>query len=554
MKRWVWLLLTVLVLVGADFRLYKLDEKSLWSDEIATIATSMGNSIDPDAYALRGQPFDPLTPVPADFYKQKAVQSHGAGNLAQTSEVLKSNVHPPLFFWLMNLWMHQFGLTPDALRLPAALFGILSIPCMFALAWRLAALDPLLSESVVRQSAFAVLATAMMTLSAYQVDHAQDARQYTFLLVLAMAAVWLAIGLVQRNGRGGPMWLALALVLAMGLYSQYFFVLFTGFVFLYLGWQGRRNPGFLVKTGLTAALVGLLFLPWFSVFQAQMTFFKSAGHYTAGLWNPVRLPEKLWRIASEFFIPDHPLGKILPLIILLITVVPAWLQRQKAPQRSALVSSGLGLILLWLLAVIGGQVGLDILKHTHTATIRRYLFLASPACYLLMAYALVWLFQRFGNQAARLLPALLAILLLGLMMGDTGDLLLRNHHSSDEFKQAADWIAKRTRSRDLVLVNKSGAMAVGLAYYLPPQTRMLGLNVPAYDVLADGSPLMNRLNTHVPKTQDAAVWLVFAHSAPSTQERLAAWLTDQQYHKTDAIKFPGVQVSCWQLSVSKPAL
>ena len=556
MMRWIWLLLTVLVLLGAGFRLYKLDEKSLWSDEIATIATSMGNSIDPDAYALRGQAFDPPAAVPAEVYKQKATLSHGAGNFAQTTQVLKSNVHPPLFFWLMNGWIHQFGLTPDALRFPAVLFGILGIPVMFALAWRLAALNKDLFAGPY-QAAFALLASGMLAVSAYQVDHAQDARQYTFLLLLAMTAVWLAVGLVQPNGRGWLSWLALALVLAMGLYTQYFFLLFTGFVLVYLAWHGLRNRNFLLKTALTAGMVGALFMPWFSVFQVQMAFFKSVGHYTAGLWNPLRLPEKLWRIASEFFIPDHPLGKVLPLVILVIILAAGLLIRQTKERpiqrRFGAISPALGVILLWLLVVIGGQVGLDILKHTHTATIRRYLFLASPACYLLMAYGLVWLFQRVKNERFRWLPFSITALLLGLMSWDTAILLTREHHSSDEFKQAAAWIASHSQPEDLVLVNKSGAMAVGLAYYLPPQTRMMGVNVPAFTELLDGSPLMKRLDAQVSGARHEGIWLVFTHSAPSTQERLGAWLTGKQYQLAESHKFPGVKVFRWHFKPTQPS-
>jgi uncharacterized membrane protein len=542
-------LLLMITLIGAAARLYRLEEKSLWSDEVATIATSLGNSIDPQAYRLRGEAFDPPQPVPARVYAEKATYSHGAGNFTQTAEVLKANVHPPLFFWLMNLWIHAFGSDPGVLRLPAAIFGILAIPLIGWLALKIFDLNgtaPEAHQAHWQRYGFSLLSAAFMALSAYQVDHAQDARQYTFLVVLALLAVGLAARLVLLSGQGWPAWLGLAMVLAMGLYTQYFFVVFAGFVLLYLGWQGRRNTQFLLKLALTAGLVGLLALPWLDIFQVQMTFFKTVGHYTAGLWNPVRLPEKLWRIVCEFFLPKNTLGKLIPLLVLCAALLIGWARRKKTGEKSLpelrFLSPALVLILLWLGLVIGGQVALDILKNTQTATIRRYLLLASPACYLLLAYSLVWMGAGFnGRRWQPLLTAGLTVLMLGLMAGDTIHVLLGRHTSSDEFRQAAAWINKEYQSGDLVLVSKSGAMATGMALYLKSETRMLGVDVQEYQELADGSPLMQRLDRAVDGRP--RVWLVFSHAARSTRFRLDAWLAENHFQPVESRKVPGVRVS-----------
>jgi uncharacterized membrane protein len=542
-------LLLMITLIGAAARLYRLEEKSLWSDEVATIATSLGNSIDPQAYRLRGVAFDPPQPVPARVYEEKATRSHGAGNFARTAEVLKANVHPPLFFWLMNLWIHAFGSGPGTLRLPAAIFGILAIPLLGWLALKILDLNGATAETPQmqwRRYGFSLLAAAFMALSAYQVDHAQDARQYTFLVVLALLAVGLAARLVRHSGQGWLSWLALAMVLTMGLYTQYFFMVFAGFVLLYLGWQGRQNQQFLVKLALTAGLVGLLVLPWLEIFQVQMIFFKTVGHYTAGLWNPIRLPEKLWRIVCEFFLPKNALGKLIPLVVLGAALLIGWARRKKPGEKSLpelrFLSPALVLILLWLGLVIGGQVALDILKNTQTATIRRYLLLASPACYLLLAYSLVWMGAGFnGRRWQQILAGGFMVLMLGLMAGDTIHILLRKHTSSDEFKQAAAWINQGYQPGDLVLVSKSGAMATGMALYLKPETRMLGVDVQEYQELENGSPLMQRLDRAVDGKQ--RVWLVFSHAARSTRFRLDAWLAEKHFQPVESRKVSGVRVS-----------
>lgn len=549
-------LLLVITVIGGAARFYKLGEKSLWSDEIATIATSLGNSIDPEAFRLRGEAFDPPAPVQASVYAGEATHSHGAGNFGRTAEVLKANVHPPLFFWLMNLWIHAFGHEPGPLRIPAAFFGLLCIPVLGWLALGIHDLNR--KENDETDSAFSwqrygfpLLAAGFMALSAYQVDHAQDARQYTFLLLIAMLIVSLAVRLVKTAGKGIWRWLALSLLLATGLYTQYFFVTFAGFILAYLTWQGRKEKGFLLKLAATAGLMVILLLPWLPIFKSQMAFFSTVGHYTAGLWNPVRLPEKIWRIFCEFLLPKSGLGKLLPLLVL-VSGAAVWFfaRRQTGTQEQkqdpiSFLSPALGLILAWLALVVGGQVVLDLVKDTQTATIRRYLFLASPAIYLLMAYTLAWM-GTMGNRIrwSGYLAVLLSGLTLVLMAVDTGTVLFKKHTSSDEFRQAADWINRNYRPGDLVLVSKSGAMATGMALYLKPETQMLGVDVQQFEELADGSPLMKRLESAV--KQRSRVWLVFSHAARSTRFRLGEWLGASGFKPADERKVPGVRVHLLQ--------
>ena len=123
----------------------------------------MGNSIDPDAYVLRGENFDPPRPAPASEYLKKATQSHGAFNWKRTADVLKANVHPPFFFALMNPWIHAFGFSADVLRWPAVLFGVLCLPMMFVLAWRLGRLNAHWPDVDVKS--FALVSTALLAFS-----------------------------------------------------------------------------------------------------------------------------------------------------------------------------------------------------------------------------------------------------------------------------------------------------------------------------------------------------------------------------------------------------
>jgi hypothetical protein len=135
---------------------------------------------------------------------------------------------------------------------------------------------------------------------------------------------------------------------------------------------------------------------------------------------------------------------------------------------------------------------------------------------------------------------------LGLMVQDTLHLLRNEHTSSDEFKQAAEWIHQLHQPNDIVLVSKSGAMAVGMAYYLRPDIRMRGLDIPEYRLLQSGSSLMRQLNGMLLKNPHSRIWLVLSHEAPSTRVGLHQWLTEQGFQEKRFEKFPGVRLILWR--------
>ncbi|MEM0951469.1 MAG: hypothetical protein AAGI66_04910 [Cyanobacteria bacterium P01_H01_bin.74] len=645
MNKWTpFILLALIVLLGSFFRFYRLDEKSLWSDELATVATSSGNSIDPAAFLMRNKSFDPVHPVPAGVYRLKATQIQNPDEPIQpVLSVLRQNVHPPLFFIGMRWVIQTFGLTVYHLRLPAVIFSILGIVLIYGLT--LSLLNPNTQKKTEQlkhttdltgwtgwnpRVATALLAAFFFACSGYQLNHAQDARQYTLLIDLALLAVLVGIAAVKQTQQKNQaqqikqsekgdrflhplsLWIVLAFILAVGLYTQYFFLVFVGFMALllpiYYGLllqeipeKSQDTPGkgvsiqknadttiigfsffrpllkkeaksFWLCYGLMFLLMALLFLPWLPYFQTQMQFYSAAGHYTAGLWSVIQLPEKLWRILCDFVIPATSWGKG---FIALLLVAFAFLKKTKRHSAFLMV------IALWLFAVIGGQIVLDCIKQTHTATIRRYLILASPAWTMLLAYAAVECTTvgiKMGITMAdslrkKGLAWLLVISVSALVLHDGLFYLFQKHTSSDEFKQAAAYInqtagLQKTGLRDfndlsqgdfqkrqgtqppVVLVNKSGVMAAGMAFYLNPEILIRGVS------LLSSKPgktqqtiqtLVSGLSLH--KTPSAPqvlppvdLFLVFSHAARSTKKSFPAVFYDYGYQPCEKKKFPGVTV------------
>src|SRR5680860_1220038 len=92
-------------------------------------------------------------------------------NFAEIARFTASDVHPPLFYWLLKLWSMLFGNSELALRSMSVLFGGVAIVFGYLLANRL------FSQKVAR------ISLIFMVLSPMLVRYSQEARMYTLCLL-----------------------------------------------------------------------------------------------------------------------------------------------------------------------------------------------------------------------------------------------------------------------------------------------------------------------------------------------------------------------------------
>lgn len=181
----------LMTLAAAALRFYQLGTQ-LWFDEVLTLV---------DSVRL------PLGEIVSSFPSQN---------------------HHMLYSILARLACDVFGESSWALRLPAAVFGVLSI-------WALAALGLKLTRA-----RNALLAAALMTLSYHHIWFSQNARGYTGLLLGATLATWLWIEATERDE--WSWWLAYAAAVFFGVWVQMtmLFVV-AGHGLVYLGMLLRRR-------------------------------------------------------------------------------------------------------------------------------------------------------------------------------------------------------------------------------------------------------------------------------------------------------------------------
>jgi mannosyltransferase len=172
-------------------------------------------------------------------------------SLAAAARWTATDVHPPLYFWLLHFWRGWSGDGEFGLRYLSALIGTLILPATFILGRRLAG------------TAVGIVATWLIALSRFAITWSQEMRMYGLAALWAALALWAA----ARLGDGGNRraWLAYVLFMAAGLYTLYLFasvLVVVNLVWLvWIGWRQRR-PAVWGRWVAAQVAVLALFAPW----------------------------------------------------------------------------------------------------------------------------------------------------------------------------------------------------------------------------------------------------------------------------------------------------
>ena len=229
----VWALpaLSVIVLLAASLRFFRIDSQSYWHDE--------GNS---RVLASR---------APGDIWLAAA-----------------ADIHPPGYYVALSGWRALFGESEAALRGLSALAGALTAGLIFDLARRRLGLVP------------AVIAGSFVALDPFLVYYGQEARMYAPLALWGVLAfycfdwienaAWPLNATTDRAAVAGYI-----LAVAAGLYTHYAFGFVVAAQALLIAWSLLRGPGdarrlALVRLGLLI-VAGLLFAPWIPTAVRQLT-------------------------------------------------------------------------------------------------------------------------------------------------------------------------------------------------------------------------------------------------------------------------------------------
>jgi mannosyltransferase len=432
---WTWLAVLALIMLAFALRVYRLPAQSLWYDEGVS-------------WYLTRMSWPALTVWTAN------------------------DIQPPLYYYLLWLWVRLAGSSEYALRFLSVFFGALTLPLLWITGRRL------LGEPA------AWLAALFLALSPLHVYYAQEARMYTLLACLGLLSSYLLWRFLNDPAKGlrSPRAWAYILVSVAALYTHYFafFLLAAHCVYVVTTW--RRGSAFSQSRKAGAFIpipiaIFIFYLPWLPFLLTR--YGADTSYWEGNL--------KLGEVARELFIAfslgetvKEEIGIILALgvgIILVISVAAGWqasryaigsAQNKSSTAYSALRKEATIFLLLYLIV----PVALILLLITRTPKFNpRYAMLASPAFILLIAGGLSYLVapraSHFTYYALRSTSVIAFIFILATSAYSLRNWFMAypaNQFNKADFRITAQIVRERIGADETVLLS-SGHMFPAWAYY-----------------------------------------------------------------------------------------
>jgi uncharacterized membrane protein len=202
---WFSILLIIAIILGVGFRFIELDRKTYWHDEVYTSMRAAGfTRAEIDDRILQNKII-----LSQDLQQFQEIKP--GSNLTDTLQSLavEDPQHPPLYFTLARFWLQIFGSSLTASRILPAIISLFYLPIMYYLARELFGLNQV-----------ALLATALLALSPFDILFAQTARQYSFLTLTTLLSSLCLIKAMSSHQL--KMWIFYTLSVALGLYIHPF--------------------------------------------------------------------------------------------------------------------------------------------------------------------------------------------------------------------------------------------------------------------------------------------------------------------------------------------
>lgn len=428
------------------------------------------------------------------------------------------DIHPPFYYYLLHFWILVFGSTEFSLRFLSAVFGVLTVPLLWATGRRMLG------------GGSGLLSAALVAISPLFLWYSQEARMYTLVTFLCLLSTYLLLRVTAGDGRRALLWTAYVVTNVVAVYSHFyaFFVLafqllfFLGWWALESRWRPRQGWPILVVGLVSQGAVVAAYLPW-SGFVLQ--------RYGADVsyWEGTLRVGEVLRKTLITFTTGHSVLEILAqpiavgyLLILAAALAVLTLRALRRPTSAQsddaapvpLIDSRPWLTLLGLLLYLGLPcLLLLVISYQRAKFHPRYLMLSAPAFFLLIAGGLATLFDLGGRKASRgRVAALVAGYVLLCYLAVTSGYAVYNAYFDinflkDDFRSAARFIEEHKGENEVVILTSGHYFPVFTYYYegddwypIPDEPTLSAERVLGYD-------LADELNRFLPGRDGAWVLL-----------------------------------------------
>ncbi|MBD2102973.1 glycosyltransferase family 39 protein [Leptolyngbya sp. FACHB-261] len=367
-------LLVITLALGVGFRLFELDRKVYWHDEVYTTMRAAGwtrGEIDQELFQNRQFTVGQL---------QKFQQPKPGSTVADTVQSLavEDPQHPPFYFLMSRVWMQLFGSSLTASRSLPALLSLLSLPLIAVLAWEL-----------FNSHLAALLAAALLALSPFDVLFAQTARQYGLLTTTVIASSWLLLRALRLQTWSS--WGLYTLACTLGFYTHPFFGLTlagqVAYVLLMLWGNLKRWQQVTLRPLLAVGAALLLYAPWLVVLIGNRQRMMATTDW-ARITVDVLYLVKLWILSFTALFLDLDFGFTnvwtyylrLPIVAVIAVALYAVCRQTKRSTWLFILTS---IVVPFALLVLP-----DLLMGGKRSAVSRYLLSCFPGVQLAVAYLL----------------------------------------------------------------------------------------------------------------------------------------------------------------------
>lgn len=217
-------------------------------------------------------------------------------NFLEIAQFTATDVHPPLYYWILKLWGLGFGMSEVAMRSLSVLLGAAVIVVAFLLIRRLF-------------GRFAGLISLLfLVVSPILIRYSDEARMYTLVSLIVMGATWLLLKATETNRRRWYVWYGI--LVGLGMWTHYFVALVWIAHWVWRALVIRQSTvkpslfwkKFFTKDWIIAHIVAIgVFLPWLPFMAIQVGIVQGGGFWI----GPVSADTVMNYFTNIFYYLDH---------------------------------------------------------------------------------------------------------------------------------------------------------------------------------------------------------------------------------------------------------
>lgn len=214
----------IIILLSAAFRLYGIEDKNLWFDEV---------------------------------YSWKLSQNNVTEIIAATS----GDIHPPFYYIVLKYWNSFFSDSVISMRALSSLIGLLSLAFIYKL-----------SEKFLSSNLQVIFVLLLYAVSPLNIFYSQEVRMLNLNLFLCLGSVYYYFLFIEKEDlRTGALYIIFSI---LAIYTHYFalLIIFTQLLIVFSDYFFKgRDRKHLIKYLKYFTVIFIAYIPWIQVFINQIS-------------------------------------------------------------------------------------------------------------------------------------------------------------------------------------------------------------------------------------------------------------------------------------------